>query len=95
MATGDVVSIIESHVQNEYMTIRPGVGVEWIIHNIYFNQPVEIQFYDGSNALIFEWINDIGEWPWTLFHLKNGYYLRVKATNFGTTLMAYDGVISA
>lgn len=94
MAMGDVVSNVSSLSQYGYLTIQPGAGVEWIIHNLYFDQAVMIEFYNGSNSLVFEWVNDIGRLPWMVFHLTNDRYLRVQALVVGTTLVGYDGVAS-
>lgn len=93
MAAGDVVSAIGSLAQYDYLTIRPAVGEEWLIHNIFFDNHVIISLYNGSSELLFEWVNMIGHKPWKAFHLRNGLYLRVQAQAAGvTTLAGYDGV---
>lgn len=94
MAAGDVVSGISALSQYGYMTMQPGADVEWIIHNIYFDQDVKLFFYDGSNSLIFDYVKQLGHRPWRVFHLTNSRHIRIQAQKVGTTLVGYDGVVS-
>ena len=93
MAIGDVVSALSSISSGSFLTIQPGAGVEWIIHNIYFNDAIEVHVYDGSNSVRFRTFVDPGIFPWVNFKVTNSRYLRVKAANV-TTLIGYDGVIA-
>jgi hypothetical protein len=91
-SVGDVVSGLSSLAQYDSLAIQPGSGEEWVIHNIYFDKSIQVQFYDGSNVLTFDWVTYLGSRPWRVFHLTNGRYLRLYALDTGTTLAGYDGV---
>jgi hypothetical protein len=92
MAEGDVIGGISSLASGGSMDIRPPAGDEWIIHNLYFSNTIELSFYDGSNNLIFGHYNFQGLAPWLCRHLTNSRYYRIKALKTGTTLAGYDGV---
>lgn len=94
MAVGDVVTDIQSIATTAYLTIQPGAGIEWVIHNIYFEADVTIERYDGTNALVFVTKASGGSLSFYDFHLTNGDYIRVKNTNAASKLISYDGVIT-
>lgn len=92
MPVGDVKSGMSSIASGSYLTIQPASGEEWVIHNISWATKVDIEWYDGSNSLVFH-IATIGDsLRWEEFHLKNGLYLRVKNTDTVSRLIQYDGV---
>jgi hypothetical protein len=95
MAQGDTVSGISSlSGSGTTYDIRPAVGEEWIIHNIYFNKGVEIFKYDGTNLVPLRTYADFGQWDWLCFHLTNSKYIRMRTIRSGTTKLGYDGVRS-
>jgi len=94
MAIGDVVSNIASVSASSYLDIQPGAGVEWVIHNIYHEDQVQLEFYDGSLSLIFDSDTGPGIWAWYEFHANNTRRIRVKNTASGAKLIGYDGVVT-
>lgn len=94
MAAGDVVSGLSSISAASYLDIQPGAGVEWVIHNIYHEDMVELEFYDGTNSLIFDADTGLGVWAWYEFHCTNTRRLRVKNTSTAAKLIGYDGVVT-
>lgn len=94
MARGDGVGSVASVDAAAYMTIRPAMGVEWIIHNVYHEAEAEIEIVEGPNALKFGAHTEMGAWATFFFHLTNTQYLKVKNTNAGAKLIGYDGIIS-
>jgi hypothetical protein len=51
MALGDVIADIQSIAAGAALDINPGVNQEWCINNLYFQDAVQIEAYDGVNAL--------------------------------------------
>lgn len=92
MALGDVVSGLSSVAASDFLDIQPGSGVEWVIHNIYHADAVELYFYDGSNSLLFDVDLQLGVWAWYEFHCTNTRRLRVKNIASSAQLIGYDGV---
>lgn len=92
MAVGDVVSALSSVASNEFLDIRPSPGAEWVIHNIYHADAVELYFFDGTNSLLFDVDLQLGVWAWYEFHCNNTRRLRVKNIATSAQLIGYDGV---
>ena len=92
MAIGDVVNADSSIASSAFLTIQPGAGVEWVIHNIYHAADVELYFTDGSNDLKFDSDASMGAWTGMFFHVNNTRYLKVKNTNVAAQLIGYDGI---
>jgi len=92
MAVGDVVSDIQSINAGAYLDIRPATGVEWVIHNIYHASDVQLEFYDGTNSLIFDTDAGAGVYAKYAFHVNNTRRIRVKNTTGSAQLIGYDGV---
>jgi hypothetical protein len=51
MALGDVVADIQSIAAGAALDINPGVNQEWCINNIYFQDAVQVEAYDGTNSV--------------------------------------------
>jgi len=94
MAVGDVVSNITSVATTAYLDIQPAAGIEWVIHNIYFEADVTVEFYDGTNSLIFVTKTAGGSLSFYDFHANNTRRLRVRNTNAASKLIGYDGVVT-
>jgi len=92
MAIGDVVSGLSSVAADGFLDIRPGAGEEWVIHNIYHEDAVELSFYDGSNTITFDVDTGPGVWAWMEYHCNNTRRLRVKNIATASKLIGYDGV---
>lgn len=91
MAVGDVISDIQSIAASAYLDIQPGAGVEYVIHNIYHEDQVEVYFYDGTNNLLFDSDSGKGDFQ-GIYHCENVDRIRVKNTAGTSKLIGYDGV---
>jgi len=92
LAVGDVFSGISSIAAAAYLDIQPSAGVEAVIHNIYHESDVQIEFYDGTNSLIFDTDTGAGVYAKYAFHVINARRIRVKNTAVAAKLIGYDGV---
>jgi hypothetical protein len=92
MAVGDVFSGLSSIAAAGYLDIQPSSGVEAVIHNIYHESDVQIEFYDGTNSLIFDTDTGAGVYAKYAFHVTNAKRIRVKNTAATAKLVGYDGV---
>jgi hypothetical protein len=96
MARGDVISALTSVASAGYLTIQPGAGVEWVIHNIYHEYDITVELYDGTNSLVFTTEQGAGAMAYYAFHLNNTRYLRVKNTHASLAkLIGYDGIVTS
>lgn len=94
MARGDTVAGLSSINAAATLTIQPGAGIEWIVHNIYHEAEVELKVVESTNELLFDSDTEKGSWNAYFFHLTNTHYLKVKNTNVGAKLIGYDGIVS-
>lgn len=92
MAVGDIVSDIVNVASGAYLDIQPSAGIEWIIHNIYYGNRVEISFYNGTIEVVFEVDSGPGSLRWEEFHCTNGRRIRVKNVSGAAINIGYDGV---
>jgi len=92
MPVGDVASGMQSIAADTYLNIQPPVGEEWVIHNIYHQNDVELYLTDGTNYLKFD--EDIGEGVYAYydFHVTNSLYLAVRNTHSAAQLIGFDGI---
>ena len=91
MASGDTKSDIQSVATGAYLDIRPAVGEEWTIHNIFHEDMVELYFYDGTDLLKFDDDTVGGWWAKHALHVTNGIYVRVKNIHASGKLVGYSG----
>jgi hypothetical protein len=92
MAVGDVKNGLSNVVAGDYLDIRPPVGEEWVIHNIYHASDIQLELYDGTNSLIFDTDAGAGVYAKYAFHVTNSIRIRVKNTSASAQLIGYDGV---
>jgi hypothetical protein len=92
MAVGDVFSGLSSIAASAYLDIQPSSGVEAVIHNIYHESDIQLEFYDGTNSLIFDTDSGAGIYAKFAFHCTNAKRIRVKNTAAAAKLIGYDGV---
>ena len=78
MTRGDTVANISRVNAAATKTIRPGAGVEWIIHNVYHEAGAELYVVEGTDELLFDSAAIKGSWSAYFFHLTNTHYLKVK-----------------
>lgn len=94
MAVGSVVSDLQAVNSGAYLDLQPASGVEWVIHNIYWEgASVDLVWYDGTHSIDFQQtlvgpdsLNNIQ------IHVTNTRWLRVKNNDGGTKNIGYDGV---
>ena len=94
MAVGDVFSGLSSIAAAAYLDIQPAAGVEVVIHNIYHDGDIQLEFYDGTNSLIFDTEAGAGVYAKYAFHVTNARRIRVKNTAAAAQLIGYDGIQS-
>ena len=94
MAVGDVFSGLSSIAAAGYLDIQPVAGVEVVIHNIYHDGDIQLEFYDGTNSLIFDTDAGTGIYAKYAFHVTNTRRIRVKNTATTAQLIGYDGIQS-
>jgi hypothetical protein len=93
VAVGDVASALTSVAAAAFLDILPGAGIEWVIHNIYHEYDVEMQFYDGTNSLIFTTVLGANVESNLQLHVNNTRRVRVKNTHGSLAkFIGYDGV---
>jgi hypothetical protein len=96
LAIGDAVTIIPtSTAAGSSLTVRPGSGVEWIIHNIVseLGYPIEVYMTDGSNPI--KWLyNRSGGFDGRAIHLTNTVYMTIKNTDASARYISYNGIVS-
>lgn len=94
MAVGDVASGLSSISAGAYLDIQPGSGVEWVIHNIYHESDIQLEYYDGTLACSFDTDTGAGVYAKYAFHCTNVRRIRVKNTAGTAKLIGYDGVVT-
>lgn len=94
MAIGDTVSALTSVADDAYLDVQPGVGAEWIIHNIFCPNDADIELYvsDGTNSVLID--TNTGGYMNTRFHPKNAIYLKIRNVSGVAAYLGYDGVVS-
>jgi len=95
-AVGDTQVDCEDVAASGTKTFRPGAGVEWILHAVYFERNTIIQRTDGTDT------TDIHNPAWIgpdhfmfnpAVHLTNGNYLQaVNQDGSNASVICYDGV---
>jgi hypothetical protein len=93
MAVGDAV-LVHSNVANDnYLTIQPASGDEYIITNIWAAGAIEVYMSDGTNNVLIE--NTAVE-PYSFNNYKwiasNSYYLKVKNVSGGSVYIGCSGI---
>jgi len=81
MAVGEVFSDIQSVENNAHLDIRPASGKEAVVNNIYFEDDVEIKFYDGTNEVDFD--SATGAGCYARFGFDIDYTNRIRIKNVG------------
>jgi hypothetical protein len=95
MAQGSAyVKAPTSTANNAFLDLRPGSGVEIVIHNVYWNTgAVELYWYDGTNSILL--LADDGSSGHCLtgnWHCTNAIGLRVKNVAGSTQFLGADGM---
>ncbi len=93
MAIGDVKSALVSVAAGGALDIRPPLGEEWVVHNIYHAYDVDLAFTDGTNVLTFDTDVGAGVYAKYAFHVTNALWIRVvNKDTANARLIGYDGI---
>jgi hypothetical protein len=95
MAAGDaVVGLVTVALgTTSYQSIQPVSGVEWVIHNLYYDGGLEIQIYNGSVFVPFDSDTGAGSRMGMSTHVTNGQYIRIRNTSASVAVnVFYDGI---
>lgn len=95
MAAGNMVGGTSSLAASATYDIKPASGVEWVIHNVYYNNQLKLSMTDGTNVVDFDTDTGQGARMGLTTHVSNGYWLRVTNTGASALLIAYDGMQTA
>jgi len=95
-AVGDIVSAYFNDVAADgTLDIKPAGTEEWVIHNIYAEDAIEVYWNDGSHSFIVATVDAGGGILNGLFsHVNASKYLTLKNKNVGVKDVGYDGVIT-
>lgn len=92
---GQAVSGMASVAGAAYLQAKPGAGIEWIIHNIYHPNTIELRMVDGSgNECSFFEEAAKGLLTNMYIHLTDAHYLRIYNNSGGAIYLSYDGIIA-
>ena len=92
-AVMDVFSACGAQVADDgYKNIQPSAGDEVAIHNIYFEDDIEIYWYDGTYEVFFDSATGSGVYPCNSLHVTNSIYIRVKNVGGEAHSIGYDGI---
>lgn len=92
MGVGDTYSGLVSIVASGNYDIRPSLGVEAVITNIYASNSIQIAWTDGTNVIIFDSLQGGGIYAKFSFHISYNYFLRIINTSGSTVYVGWDGV---
>ena len=98
MAAGDIFQVgPTAFTTGSFFSIQPGVGVEWVIHNVYVEGGVGVEFgyFDGSDTSLFDTDSVDGTRFMVNWHASSGTYVRVQNVSTSTgTFVAADGIVT-
>lgn len=93
MAQGDVFAAGPTSVAAAgFLDIQPGAGVEAVINNIYHEDSVSLQFFDGTNGITFDSVLGAAVYANFMFHVTNARRIRVKNDAAAAKFVGYDGI---
>lgn len=92
-AVGDTAAACSSVANNAFLDIQPGSGVEWVVHNLWFEDNVELQRYDGTNAVaVAQYSQGFKD---LVTHVTNSNRIRVKNIHGSAAkLICYDAIVT-
>lgn len=95
MVLGDAYQGLVTVPAGGYLDIQPPSGVEAVIHNIFHEYDVDLQWYDGTNALTFDTDLGAGVYAKYAFHVTNSIRIRVyNRDTANARKIGYDGIQS-
>ena len=93
MAAGDVYEGMEQVAADGYLDIRPPVGVEAVVHNIYHEYDIKIVRTNGTGEI--EVDIAVGNEPYCkfAFHVTNNIWIRVyNLDTANARWISFDGI---
>ena len=91
-AIADVYQGLSSVNADAVLSIQPSAGNEVAINNIYHEDDIELQLYDGTNTLTFASDSGKGVFARYVFRCTNSKYIRIKNKAAIAKLIGYDGI---
>lgn len=92
-AIGDMFAdIVVDIADDAYCDIQPAASHEAVIHNIYYEDDIEVERWDGTNLVSFESFTGKGVYSWLDFHVGNIDRIRVKNVGGEAHKISYDGI---
>lgn len=93
MAVGDVFdTTITSVANNGFLDVRPGVGVEVVIHNVYVGGAWELYKSDGVNQILLDSGTASNGPVSAALHATNTRYLRIRNVSGAAAFFSADGI---
>lgn len=89
---GDIFCSHDQIANNAWQDLQPAAGYEAVVHNIYWEDDIELEFYDGANAVTFDTEAGAGYLSYYAFYCTNTLRIRVKNVAGALKHIAYDGV---
>jgi len=91
---GEVIQGFASVGAGSYIDIQPAAAIEWVVHNIYHPNNVEVMIVNGGNECAF--MEEAGKNFLTniYLHVTNAQFVRVYNRSGGAIYIAYDGVLT-
>lgn len=71
--------------------IQPAAGIEWVIHNIFFDGPCSLSWHDASGDLVFKTLTGNDVYP-CQFQVTNTLWVRITNTDSASHDYGYSGV---
>jgi hypothetical protein len=94
MGVGDVYSGFTTITSGSSYDIRPSLGTEVVIHNIYHDNNIALQWTDGTTAFTFDYAQGSGVYAKFAFHVTYNYFVRVLNQYAGNTNIGWDGIVT-
>jgi len=90
MGIGDIHSTIAAISASDTLTIQPGSGDEWVIHNIFTSGTIEFVVVNGSNSVIVETTDE--SLTAYFFHANNTQYYKIINKEGSEIKAGYDAI---
>lgn len=96
MAVGDAKVLLSSALSTgQYLDLQPSGTEEWVIHNLYHDNTITLELFDGTNSAIVTTESGAGLLSNLQLHAKNATRPRVRNQSSSTgAFIGYDGVIT-
>lgn len=92
MAAGDAYVAESSVAAAGVLDVQPAAGAELVVHTIFSEADIELQWFDGTNILTFDAYPTRTHLENLDIHCTNSIRLRVKNTNAAAKLIGVNGI---